>query len=538
MPQLRSFLEMLKTHWWLGVLFAVIFVLRIPNFSEPYWYGDEAIYLTVGNGLKDGQILYRDIIDHKTPLIYYFAMVPNQWWFRLVLLGWMLAATALFYEFSIKLLKSPWLSRVASLIFVLLTTLPWFEGHIPNGELFVIGFVMAGFYLLAQTSYFSALISNTPPVQRKHDWITLSAAGFFFGLGTLVKVPGVFDFAAAAFLLWLVAVQKLASQKFSIQSLFSAAVHLLQPVLLLTLGWASSIALSAAYFAAVGAGADYLQYGLLYNFHYSGTWQHEFPLAWLNTVFTLPGKAGIAAVLLLAVSVPMLRLKPAFRFAAGWFALSLFAALLSNRPYPHYFMQLVPSFSLLVVLMADALFTLRENILKPTYPWSTVGMPLAMGTLLIGLSLSVLILLGFRPYSTAEYYSKYWKLISGSLDQQSYSNSFHWLIAENTQVTKTIHALGEKSLFIWGTNPMLYAQSGTYPVGRFTVSFHIQDLKAYDETMRSLRQAEPRLIVVMHDEHGEFPEFSEYLRENYMPNHQLQHMTLYLRIQRTPEGKP
>jgi hypothetical protein len=74
----------LDKHTWLLLLFVLIIVLRLPNFFEPYWYGDEAIYLTLGTALREGGQLYTTIIDHKTPLIYYLAMVPNQFYFRIL----------------------------------------------------------------------------------------------------------------------------------------------------------------------------------------------------------------------------------------------------------------------------------------------------------------------------------------------------------------------------------------------------------------------------------------------------------------------
>ncbi len=55
----------------------LLVLLRIPNFFEPYWYGDEAIYLTVGNALNHGGKLYTTIIDHKTPLIYHLPEYPT-----------------------------------------------------------------------------------------------------------------------------------------------------------------------------------------------------------------------------------------------------------------------------------------------------------------------------------------------------------------------------------------------------------------------------------------------------------------------------
>lgn len=129
----------------------VVLVLRLPNFSEPYWYGDEAIYLTVGTGIRNGLKLYTNIIDHKTPIIYYLATTPTQYDFRLLNLAWMLATTSFFYLFALKFFKKSWSGIIATFVFVLATSLPMLEGNIPNGELFVMGFVLLGAFLFSQT---------------------------------------------------------------------------------------------------------------------------------------------------------------------------------------------------------------------------------------------------------------------------------------------------------------------------------------------------------------------------------------------------
>lgn len=90
--------KFLDTKLPLVILLSLVVLLRLPNFFEPYWYGDEAIYLTVGQSINAGQKLYAQIIDHKTPLIYYFARVPNQFSFRLLLMGWMLISTWTFFS--------------------------------------------------------------------------------------------------------------------------------------------------------------------------------------------------------------------------------------------------------------------------------------------------------------------------------------------------------------------------------------------------------------------------------------------------------
>ena len=58
----------------LSVVIFLIIILRVPSIFEPYWYGDEGIYLTIGNALAQGETLYRDIHDNKPPFIYLLAL--------------------------------------------------------------------------------------------------------------------------------------------------------------------------------------------------------------------------------------------------------------------------------------------------------------------------------------------------------------------------------------------------------------------------------------------------------------------------------
>jgi len=155
----KRFDRWLDSHCPLLALIVILIVLRLPNFFEPYWYGDEGIYLTLGTAMRQGEHLYAQIIDHKTPLIYYLAMVPNQYYFRLLNLGWMIGSLILFNHLAKKLMKKP-AAIFASGLFMLFTTMPWFEGHIPNGELFMIGFVLMGAYFFIQTNFFQSFFSE------------------------------------------------------------------------------------------------------------------------------------------------------------------------------------------------------------------------------------------------------------------------------------------------------------------------------------------------------------------------------------------
>src|SRR5690349_21587105 len=99
------------------LIFVLVLVLRIPGLAEPYWYGDEAIYLTIGQAMRHGERLYLQIVDHKTPIIYYLAMVGTQFWFRILMIISMLVAAGVFYWLTRKIFKSFWVALISTLFF-------------------------------------------------------------------------------------------------------------------------------------------------------------------------------------------------------------------------------------------------------------------------------------------------------------------------------------------------------------------------------------------------------------------------------------
>ncbi|MCA9370254.1 hypothetical protein KC686_03800, partial [Candidatus Woesebacteria bacterium] len=279
----------LDTHWVFLLFLPIVLVLRVPGFSEPYWYGDEGIYLAIGNALNHGQRLYADIVDHKTPLIYYFAQVPSQVTFRVLLTVWMLSATGFFYSTLRSLTKTRVAAIVGLSLFTLCTTLPALEGNIPNGELFVIGFVLAGGAVLFKQPITARLMSGArsslPTIQTIPFWPTL-IAGVGTGLGLLVKVPALFDAAALTSVFYFIALKTLRPTTWKQQwtTLLSFA---LKHWLVFAAGFFLPLSVSILYFWSIGAGSEYLEFGLLYNFHYSSNWGLgiENPLlAWLFTL--------------------------------------------------------------------------------------------------------------------------------------------------------------------------------------------------------------------------------------------------------------
>lgn len=518
------------SHTTLWFFICLVIILRIPNFFEPYWYGDEGIYLTVGQSIRGGEKLYTEIVDHKTPIIYYLATVPNQFYFRVLLLVWMVVSTALVYSLSRKFFKNKFLSWITLLLFVVFTTIPCFEGNIPNGELFVLGFILAGLWLLSKTQYLAKLFFHQSQNQVKNFHPLNFLAGLFLGLGFLTKVPALTDFAAVLLIPWFIfSTSLLPVSQVSLKKIVDLIKNLVVSWLPLILGFFLIVGVSIAYFVIIGSGKDYLQFGLLYNLHYTQTWQLDLGSKLLNFAFSMMGKTLILAIILVALTL-IKNLSTKLKFFLGWSALSIYAVLLSNRPYPHYFIQAVLPLSFLITnIVEDVIRGLKTRFYLKQAVWS-----LGSGIVLLSLGWSIFTTLNFKPYSTDKYYSNFYQLATGELTQENYYLTFNELMTDNYQLAKFLKQAQTKNLFIWGTNPMLYALSQTIPVGRFTVAFHIQDLGVYDETFQAVTDLKPKYIVVMNDAPA-FEKLDYYLDELYLPNFSYKYMTLYKRIGTTTD---
>ena len=182
----KSVLDIFNVPIWLFVLLLTVFVLRIPSFFEPYSYGDEMIYLTLGEAVRQGVPLYKGIYDNKPPLLYLIAFISgNLFWFKAILALWHLITVFIFFKLTEFLFLGKKNSQlIATTIFALFTTLPLLEGNIVNAELFMILPTIAAFYIL---------LTKTPSSKN------LVFSGVLFSIATLFKIPAAFDLAAIVF---------------------------------------------------------------------------------------------------------------------------------------------------------------------------------------------------------------------------------------------------------------------------------------------------------------------------------------------------
>lgn len=496
MKRLKDFL---LRHEYLIIILCLSALLRIPSLLEPYWYGDEGIYLTLGNGIRNGLQLYKDIHDNKPPLLYIVAAISGSvFWFRFLLLLWNSCSLILFDRLAKGILNSskrpksftlasvefyvPQRSDIATFLFALLPIFA--EGNIANGEIFMIMPSLAGALLL--WNFYK---------QKQKNPLSIALAGISFSLAFLFKVPALFD-AIAMGIFFFCMLPFFSSTKHSlierVKSIFTSsypyifAVSFLAPILVTVL-----------YYTSIGAGQAYVTGAFAQNVGYLSSWKtgtiqaSNLPQSGLkNRAIAL----GVGTVVLFALA-PFVSSEVVL--VSIWFGYALFGALLSERPYPHYLIQLIPAGVLLLVLIAKIVqmykISRTPKRVKRHYALSLLPIGVCVG--LFGISLYFI---SFWYYPVTPYYQNYLRLVLRQQSFTSYLQFFDRRLPELYAIANRIQerTKPEDRIFVWGDLPMLYAITRRLPPGRYTSSYHIKDFNGFAETNDALSTHTPVFIVV------------------------------------------
>ena len=375
-----NFIDNIYLPGWLIAVLVMVFILRIPSFFEPYSYGDEMIYLTLGQGIKQGIPLYKGIYDNKPPLLYIIAAISGSlFWFKIILASVNLISICLFWKLS-KILfpKNKSLIKVATIIFGILTTIPLLEGNIANAELFMLAPTIGALIII---------------FSKKQNFKNLFFAGTLFSLATLFKIPAAFDLPAIV-TFWLI---------YSITQK-GKFINFLKKTFYLVLGFLTPVFLSLIWFFLQGSLKDYVFAAFIQNIGYLSSWRPDDvqePFITRNLPLIIRGVVLVTSCLL--IFLKRKKLSKNFIFITLWLLFSLFAVTLSERPYPHYLIQSVPAISLLLAI----LFT-QESIEQ-----SLAIIPLA-------LAFFVPVFYNYYHYPTLPYYLRFAKYSLGLINKKDY----------------------------------------------------------------------------------------------------------------------
>ena len=465
------------TPTWLFFVLSIVFILRIPSFFEPYSYGDEMIYLTLGEAIRRGIPLYSGIHDNKPPLLYIIAAISGSlFWFKAILAIWNILTIFLFWKLVQALFpKRIRLHKVVTSIFAILTTIPLLEGNIVNAELFMIGTTIAAFLVL---------------LTRKLNFKNLFFAGMLFSFSALFKIPAAFDLPVIIFA-WLIFMKKTARKdilKIGVSSLFLIA------------GFLTPILITFVWYYLRGAFNQYLVAAFLQNVGYLSSWRPSD----VEKSFLVRNAPLLQRILVVLLGMVILywkrgKLSQQFIFTTLWLLFSLFAVTLSERPYPHYLLQSVGPISILLGLLFS----------NKNYEQVLVIIPLT-------LAFFVPVYYKFWYYPTTTYYARFVKLSIGKITKEEYLSTFGNQVPRNYKIANYIISSSrpDDKIFVWGDSSPIYALARRLPPGKYVADYHIKDFSSPAETAAILTLEMPSFIVIL-PASQEFPEIKNLLFKNY-----------------------
>lgn len=481
---MKEIKQIFKNHKFIVLLLSLVFLLRIPSLFEPYWYGDEGIYLSIGLAIRKGFLLYRDVFDNKPPMIYLIAAAANGtiFWFRFLLMISTLNATFFFYRVSQLIFEGKEKNaRISVVVFSLLTTIRLFEGNIANSEIFILFPTALGFFLIFK--YFDKLKS-------KRNFVIPIVSGVILSMGFLLKVLALFELLTISFFLVFLNDRK----KF---------INFGRKEILLFVGYFIPILLTGLFFYLKGAFSEYFNAVFVQTMGYLSSWKtgtHTFSLMHLLKT-ELAFKGILVAIICVLLWIRKKNLKQSLLFISVWFVFSLFGATLSGRPYGHYLIQVVPPLSLFF-----GFITLKKSK-------SEILIPVCF-LVLFGISFFYY---HFWTYTTIPYYQNFIEVILGQKNKNSYLTYFSQDLPKLYQIGEKIEVYSKPSdkIFIWGDEPSLYAMLKRLPATPYLASYHIIDLNMYDKTIIDLLSQNPALIVI-DSSRKTFPQLNALVKTSYI----------------------
>jgi hypothetical protein len=486
-----------REEWLLLSIAGLTALLRIPSLFEPLWYGDEAVYLTVGQQLLRGDLLYVDIFDNKPPALYYLTAGS------LALFGHSVAAIKAlpliasigtlfaFYYVARRLLDKP-AALLGAAILSFLITPTWLEGNIVGSEILMILPTCIGMLLGLQRRYF--------------------LAGCSFGLAFLFKVPAIFDFGAF-FVFVALSVQK-GSERRTLSDLGLLATGLLTP-----------FALTVVYFAAVGGLDEYFDSAFLSGVDYTSSEEASSGGDFLFSHGRLIVNGLPALLLVTVLAGRTFRRWPAgqpaapdsFEFMLLWLAFSFYGVLLGGRPYEHYLIQAAPPFALLVAFVVTR--SERRRFLSAGALLIALAVTLDQDFRVITLDQDF----SLRQRSTLDYYIDYNRnfvdYVFGDKEFDEYANYLDGHTAENYRVASFMREGSrgaEESLYVLSNQAAIYFQSRFYPATRYVVFYHLEwDQARMEEAAGDLAEAPPLYLTAEEPPAADFPALEEIIRKDY-----------------------
>ena len=466
---------MIKKYFPFIALVLIIFILRLPSFFEPHWYFDEGVYSLFGRAILEGEIPYQYIWDHKPLgiyLIYSLAyMMPFDILIGAKILAFISAVASSILLYLIARQAFPQkVALVATFLFAILSTLPFFDGNQANGEIFLITPILLSIYLIEP-------FSKTASLKK------LFFAGIALGAAISIKQVAAVDLGLAILLISLKEGQFI--KNVAVLVIGSAAIPLLTALLTLFLG----TTIQNLWFSVV-------QYNLSYVVNRR-----------LGIIFNVLKLVSLTFIAFLFVN----RSNIAYFPLVLWFAFDFIGVLTGGQPFPHYLIQILPVSSLILAI------AVTRNHSPKLINW----LSLSVATLFLFMFVNSF----FRivPYGDVfkewDYYPSFIKTaLSGNKDTFNSVFSERWGTGRNKKVVAYLNqeSKSEDLVYIWGggTTAWLHYDLDRRLSSRYISFIHTDTIPGSEaETINSLERAKPKFIITTPRE--TFPKLKNLINKNY-----------------------
>ena len=343
-------------------LIGTVYVLfPLSPLYQQYVYRDSGVFLYMGWRILNGELPYRDVWDHKPPVIFYvnalgLAITPHSRWgvWLLELIGLFLAALIgykliqqFFGSFPAILSTFSWLS---ALVFVI------------HGGNFTEEYALPLQFLAL---WLAAVIFKSPVPKYKH-WFVMGLIGAiaFFTKQTTIGIW-------IAIVLFLIG-YKIWSRQF--RELSFTLLIFSSGLIVVSIGWITLFALqdSLSYFWDCA-----FEYNLVYSSLRHGIFRHIIPIIAGITPLAQSGLLPLAGIGYFVIVIMLSfnrdhigELFPLFAIALLDFPLELLLVSISGNTYTHYYITMLPILALLSGITCWVIFAsqfLTQTSLKARY---------------------------------------------------------------------------------------------------------------------------------------------------------------------------
>ena len=478
-----------------GVVAGTVF-LRLPSFFEPAWHTDEGIFAAVAERVLHGGTLYADAWESKPPLfIYIYVGLIKLFGAGVLPLRIAAAVSAIGSELALYGVARTMMGRKAALwataALALLIGVPFWEGNLALADTFTLLPSTLGVLCAlrsasnngARSPYEYLRVSGSasgsrlaPLGRREYSTLLLVLAGSMFGLAFLIRQTAAVV-ALGVVLWWLL-----------------SGREWLRPAVTMALGSALVVLPVVAGFAVFGSFHWFLNANIGFFFRYIPSGE-QIPI-YERPLIVLPALVTIGALFLHRRRGET----PRWGLPALWLTLTLAAAMLTGRPYPHYFLNVFPPLALLIVMIAP-----RLRLSWRPERSATAALAIAASVALLWLAVVTPEFgnpYAFRYSKVENYYPNFAAWAAGAKSDDAYERYFDERVPMTEKLGATLKRLGagNQEVYIWGETPWSYALSGSMPATAYTTSFYVLLIPDLDtELWNTLLAADPRFIVMLND---------------------------------------